>query len=915
MAEENPYAKYRDQVQPVPVQSLRPIIGSVTPQEEARNTAQDAREAERLRLEQERAERDRIEFERKQAKEAAAIPRDIADVRAELSGVIDKAKRAKELSRTSWFATGFGAETMGGMGGTAARDVQGLLDTIGGNIAFDRLSRMRAESPTGGALGNVTERELALLQSTVASLDKTQSDEQFQRAMDDVIASYQRILDKLPAPEGQAGETPTSLQQQQQSPLTQSNPFRAAGEGEAFLTSEQRDLLARFTAAYDSGATLEELRAIGQTPFATQAELDEARRQGRRPTMTPQGRDPRADMGLVESIGETITGSERSTAETEALPDWSASPELNNLSAAGLKAGVGSFFASPDEAIAVIKAQYPETQVRIDQKGNYIFRSSIDGKEYAIKPGFRASDIPRAAGLVAAFSPAGVARTAGGAFLANAGTQAAIEASQAATGGEFNSSDVLLAGAGGVAGQQVARGISAVRTAAPARRSSVIPDAEEVITTGRQEGVPVMTSDVRPPQTWVGNWLQGTGEKIPFVGTGGKRATQQQSRIAMIEKLADDYATDGATIDDVTRDFMKTRGADIAKYSQQKKEVFSSLAGSPPPAVQNTLDALDKAIGRLGQFETHRGLVSRLSGWRNDLARSRSIDDVEMMRKAIGDTFADESLSASSTALREVVNGPDGLYSAIKGDMAKHIGDNGGEQAVAKWSAANAKLADFADELENGTVARVLRNGEATPEEAASLLFSKRPSEVEALFRNLSPEGQTRARALVVEKLIDDAGGIEEISTAKFRAALRRARKTFGVTFSDAEAQRFTGMARLLQATRRAEQAGVATPTGQAAIPFAAAGAGGGIGTGLLSGDALLGGLFAGGTLTSFRVYESRAMRNLLVALSKTEPGSRAERNILANIAKVSTPAAASASTRVQPNSPEQPAAAKIEVR
>ena len=82
------------------------------------------------------------------------------------------------------------------------------------------------------------------------------------------------------------------------------------------------------------------------------------------------------------------------------------------------------------------------------------------------------------------------------------------------------------------------------------------------------------------------------------------------------------------------------------------------------------------------------------------------------------------------------------------------------------------------------------------------------------------------------------------------------------------------------------------------------------MGTGLLSGDALLGGLFGAGVVSSFKAYESRAMRNLLVALSKTEPGSRAERNILANIAKAS--ATAGATTQMQPE-PNQ--SSVIEVR
>ncbi|NQX95305.1 MAG: hypothetical protein HRT64_10395, partial [Erythrobacter sp.] len=46
------------------------------------------------------------------------------------------------------------------------------LDPIFANLAFDRLQQMRDESPTGGAVGNVTERELELLASTVANVEQ-----------------------------------------------------------------------------------------------------------------------------------------------------------------------------------------------------------------------------------------------------------------------------------------------------------------------------------------------------------------------------------------------------------------------------------------------------------------------------------------------------------------------------------------------------------------------------------------------------------------------------------------------------------------------------------------------------------------------------------------------------------------------
>ena len=74
--------------------------------------------------------------------------------------------------------TGFGAETLKGYGGTGAADLAGLLSSVEANVGFDSLAAMRAASPTGGALGQITERELALLAATKGAITQSQSKDQ-----------------------------------------------------------------------------------------------------------------------------------------------------------------------------------------------------------------------------------------------------------------------------------------------------------------------------------------------------------------------------------------------------------------------------------------------------------------------------------------------------------------------------------------------------------------------------------------------------------------------------------------------------------------------------------------------------------------------------------------------------------------
>ena len=68
--------------------------------------------------------------------------------------------------------------------------MRALLDTVEANIGFDKLQQMRAASPTGGALGQVSERENKLLQATYGSLSQSQSEEQFKRNLRRLRETY-----------------------------------------------------------------------------------------------------------------------------------------------------------------------------------------------------------------------------------------------------------------------------------------------------------------------------------------------------------------------------------------------------------------------------------------------------------------------------------------------------------------------------------------------------------------------------------------------------------------------------------------------------------------------------------------------------------------------------------------------------
>jgi hypothetical protein len=123
--------------------------------------------------------------------------------------------RAKAIINESpWLTTGLLGGILKSWGGTPAADTAALLDTIGANIAFDRLQAMRDSSPTGGALGQVTERELALLQATAGAIAQSQSAEQL---LFNLTRLEQQISEVVNGPGGQT-------RRPQSAPPSQSGP-------------------------------------------------------------------------------------------------------------------------------------------------------------------------------------------------------------------------------------------------------------------------------------------------------------------------------------------------------------------------------------------------------------------------------------------------------------------------------------------------------------------------------------------------------------------------------------------------------------------------------------------------------------------------------------------------------------------
>jgi len=675
-------------------------------------------------------------------------------------------------------------------------------------------------------MGQLSNAEGQKLTDAIGTLSTDMSEEAFKASLDrikkDLIAYRNRGV-----PEEQQYVPPAPEEK------------KIIGAGDRFMTDQDKSFQAELQGAFDRGAEAGELNAIasryGRPALQGIEQAIEARDKGAK--------------GIKATVEPSGTGQEDAGAATSYFTGAA------NALTAGMLDELGGVIGLDPDQIEAGKRYLAE------KEGLAYGLGEVTGGALAMLPALKGAQV---AGL-GARAPLAADLAYGGAYGA----------------GEQN--DNRLGGA--IMGATISGGTGAVaRRLMGGLGGQAAPDDLTRITQAEQANIPVMTSDIAPPATFMAKATQQIGERIPIVGTGPVRAQQQVARTDAVKELLGDYGVgaEGA-LEKVTRSLGKARSDELTKYTTMKNEVASSLAGAGEVPVPNATKAIDDAIAKLRGIDdaSYRPVIERLQSQRDNIAGGKTIEQIEGVRKILGGLFDDPNLASIRGDGQKAVNS---IYGPLAEDIKSFIRERGGQAAANKWGVANKRLSDMAGELKSNTLKSVLRQADVAPETVERMLFSAKPSEVRALYRNLPDDGKAAARTAIMDRIFRDMKvDLEDVSPDQFVNRVRDRAKSIGVFFTGEEASRLNGLVRALKLTNRAGKAGVVTETGQQAVPLGILSALTG-GAGALAGGAATGGTVAAGTVAGglglgaiARIIESTPVRNAVMRMRNSKVGTPEE--------------------------------------
>lgn len=408
-------------------------------------------------------------------------------------------------------------------------------------------------------------------------------------------------------------------------------------------------------------------------------------------------------------------------------------------------------------------------------------------------------------------------------------------------------------------------------------RGTIAPEAQQAIQFANAADVPLHTTDVLQPNSRVGRMAQTTAENIPFAGTSTMRASQQEARSQLVDEFASRF---GEYDPSIMVGSLKAKSSGIRRAAGNRLEqVQNAMAGvniQPSRAIQqidNEIADLQK-LGGAADKET----ISKLKVYRDELSRNAGASgpmamDLQQL-SALRSQFRQDVKGERQALINRSEAAVNRVYNAMTGDIDSAIGQNLGNDTLRRYKQANAIYADEANKLQNTRLKNAIMKGDLTPEVVNNMLFSKNKSEIQNLYNSVGHIGRAQMRNGIIGKAMEKSGG----SPDQFLRQINLMSNQTGIAFKGRDAAYLKGLKNYLEATKRASQAGVTTPTGQQTIPFI-------LGIGTVTNPALVG--VGGGYGLLARMYESEPARNAMLRLANTPRGSTAFEKALSDVERI----------------------------
>ncbi|EFC1477775.1 DNA transfer protein [Escherichia coli] len=432
------------------------------------------------------------------------------------------------------------------------------------------------------------------------------------------------------------------------------------------------------------------------------------------------------------------------------------------------------------------------------------------------------------------------------------------------------------------AAKGIGRGITAVR-------GEISPADQQLLKRAAAADVPVMTSDVVPPKTKLGNQLQGYSEGV-IAGTGPMRAAQQDARTKLVNRFTEKY---GDYDPSVVVDSLKSGVAREKSLAKSKLNNLSGRMVGKPVDTSGAIRAIDGAVNELGKLKgvSDTQTISALNDYKNAIQEITNGDDAFELLDKLRTQFRID-VKGDRTVLPSMSQTMvDRVYNSLTNSLSKSIAKGLSPKDASAWRAGKADYAKMATHATQTRLKNVLNKGDLTPEAVNTIVYGQYGSDIARLYGKLDQKGKDMLRAAYISKIADKVGDSPQKMMTELGKLQKQANgQVFKTVFGGKNGKEIEGMLSILDATKRASEANVVTKTGMTLAPLVRV-----IGN-LKTGGALLAGETGIGLMS--RVYESPMARNALLRLANTKAGTPAYERALNQAATAVRPLLVNEATR-----------------